>query len=88
MWFVLPGFLVTFFPFGIFQPPSSVCLIGLPFSPYTAMAPSSRTFLSPYYCESCDRTLVPGANLEEHRAGGIHEDDEMPTSSVPRRLEG
>jgi len=34
------------------------------------MTPSSKA--SPYYCELYDRTLVPGANLEEHRAGAIH----------------
>jgi hypothetical protein len=25
-----------------------------------------------YYCELCDRTLVPGANLKEHKVGAIH----------------
>ncbi len=45
---VLLGFLVTFFPCSIFQPPSLVCLEFFPFSGYTAMAPSSRTFLSTY----------------------------------------
>jgi hypothetical protein len=34
------------------------------------MAPPSSA--SHYYCELCDRTLVPGANLEEHRAGAVH----------------
>jgi hypothetical protein len=35
------------------------------------MAPLSNA--SSYYCELCDRTLVPGANLEEHKAGAIHQ---------------
>ncbi len=34
------------------------------------MAPLSRA--NPYYCELCDRTLIPSANLEEHKAGAIH----------------
>jgi hypothetical protein len=71
-WFVFHGFLVTFFSFGIFHPPFLLCLTFFPFSPYTTMAPSSRTFLSPYYCELCDKTLVSNANLEEHNVGTIH----------------
>jgi hypothetical protein len=61
---------------------------------YKVMAPPSRA--SGYYCDICDRTLVPGANLQEHKVGTIHrglmeavrEDDEMSTSSVPRGVEG
>ncbi|CAN5973483.1 unnamed protein product [Sphagnum jensenii] len=34
------------------------------------MAPPNRA--SNYYCELCDRTLAPGANLEEHKVGAIH----------------
>jgi len=34
------------------------------------MAPPSNA--SPFYSELCDRTLVPSANLEEHKAGTIH----------------
>ncbi|CAM6074878.1 unnamed protein product [Sphagnum tenellum] len=34
------------------------------------MAPPSRAL--GHYCELCDRMLVPGANLEEHKAGAIH----------------
>ncbi|CAK9225003.1 unnamed protein product [Sphagnum troendelagicum] len=34
------------------------------------MAPPSRA--SSYYCELCDRTLVPSANLEEHKVEAIH----------------
>jgi hypothetical protein len=37
---------------------------------YKVMAPSSRA--SGYYCELYNRTLVPGANLEEHKVGAIH----------------
>ncbi|CAK9216749.1 unnamed protein product [Sphagnum troendelagicum] len=33
------------------------------------MAPKSR--VNSYYCELCDMTLVPGANLEEHKVGAI-----------------
>ncbi|CAN5976312.1 unnamed protein product [Sphagnum jensenii] len=35
------------------------------------MAPPSR--VSSYYYELCDKTLVPGANLEEHKVGAIHQ---------------
>ncbi len=34
------------------------------------MAPSSRA--NSYYCELCDKTLVPGASFEEHKVGAIH----------------
>ncbi len=34
------------------------------------MAPLSR--MNNYYCELYDRTLVPGAKLEEHKVGAIH----------------
>lgn len=37
-----------------------------------AMASLWRTFLSPYYCELCNRILIPSANLEEQRAKAIH----------------
>jgi hypothetical protein len=37
---------------------------------YKVMAPPSRA--SGYYCELCDRALVLGANLEEHKVGAIH----------------
>ncbi len=37
---------------------------------YKVMAPPSRA--SCHYCELCDRTLVPGANLQEHKVGAIH----------------
>jgi len=37
---------------------------------YTVMAPSSTA--SSYYCEFCDRTLVLGAILEEHKVEAIH----------------
>ncbi len=61
-----------FFPYDIFRPPSLICFEFFPFLKYMAMAPSSRAFMSPYYCELCDRTLVPSANFEEHRVGAIH----------------
>jgi len=35
-----------------------------------AMAPPNKAIS--YYCELCDRTLVPDANLEEHKVGAIH----------------
>jgi len=35
------------------------------------MAPSSRA--NSYYYELCDRTLVLGANLQEHKVGIIHQ---------------
>ncbi len=70
-WLYPPSFfLVTFFPRDIFQLPSFTYLKLFPFLKYTAMAPPSR--VSPYYCEFCDKILVLGANLEEHRAGAIH----------------
>jgi hypothetical protein len=69
---ILFGFLVTCFPCCFFRPPSLICFEFFPFSEYIAMAPSRRTFLSPYYSELCDRTLVPDANLEEHKAWAIH----------------
>jgi len=34
------------------------------------MAPPNKAIS--YYCELCDRTLVPDANLEEHKVGAIH----------------
>ncbi len=69
--FYPPGFfLVTFFSYGIFQLPSFTYFEFFPFSKYTAMAPPSRA--SSYYCELCDRTFVPGGNLEEHKLGAIH----------------
>jgi hypothetical protein len=37
---------------------------------YKVMAPPSRA--SGYYCELCDRTLVLGANLQEHKVEAIH----------------
>ncbi|CAM6025335.1 unnamed protein product [Sphagnum balticum] len=36
-----------------------------------AMAPPSR--VNRYYCELYNRTLVPGANLEEHKVGAMHQ---------------
>jgi len=63
-------FLVTFFSCNIFQLPSFTYFELFPFSKYTAMAPSNRA--NNYYYELCDRTLIPGANLEEHKVGTIH----------------
>ncbi len=55
-----------FFLWGIF---SLVYLQLFPFSKYASMAPLINA--SPFYCELCDRTFVPGANLEEHRVRTI-----------------
>jgi len=69
--FYPPGFfLITFFSCSIFQLPSFTYFKLFPFSKYTTMAPLSTT--SSYYYELCDRTLVPNANLEEHKVGAIH----------------
>ncbi len=70
-WFYLPSFfLVTFFCYGIFQLPSFAYFELFPFSKYTAMALPSRA--NRYYCELYSRTLVPVANLKEHKVGAIH----------------
>jgi hypothetical protein len=64
---ILAGFFLTFFLWGIFF---LVYFQLFPFPEYAPMAPPSNA--SPFYSELCDRTLVPSANLEEHKAGTIH----------------
>ncbi len=63
-------FFVTFFSCGIFQLPSFTYFELFSFSKYTSMAPPNRA--RSYYYEFCSKTLVPGANFEEHKVGAIH----------------